>query len=105
MSTSTETIPRARAGHPQTSHDAAASVTKLGEKQNDVLLVIKTITGSCTLEELVETYDGVVNVAEQSPSGIRSRCSELVKLGLVENSGERRKTRSGRAAIVWRIRT
>lgn len=38
------------------------------------------------------------------PSTERPRRCELVEAGLVEDSGHRRKTRSGRLAVVWRAR-
>lgn len=38
------------------------------------------------------------------PSTQRPRRVELVERSLVEDSGDKRKTRSGRAAVVWHIR-
>ena len=40
---------------------------------------------------------------EQSDSGIRTRRSELVRAGLLVDSSEKIKLRTGRRAIVWRL--
>lgn len=99
----------ARATDPETSHAAAASVGDLREKQYAVLKVLrKRPAYGYTDEELVDAYeameDATVSYPHQSPSGIRTRRSELVRLGFVEFSGERRLLCSGRQARVWRIK-
>jgi len=58
-----------------------------------------------TDEELFTCYTkavaaGLAPIA--SPSGVRSRRAELVVLGLVEDTGTKRKLVSGRNAIVWK---
>lgn len=92
----------ARNSDPQTSWDAAASVDQVREKQTAVLRVL-TQHGPLTHEELVSTYyDAQLGLPMQSPSGIRTRCNELVKMGLVEWTGEKRVMTTGRKARVWR---
>jgi hypothetical protein len=98
----------ARATDPETSHAAASSVIELRDKQKWVLEVFKR--GSFTDQQLLEYY-GVMSVQlgtkfpRQSDSGLRTRRSELVTMGLIEDSGERRKTASGRSSIVWRLKS
>lgn len=87
----------ARRTDPWSSHEAAASVTKVRESQKAVLEAL-TILGPMTDEELAHQYGGT---PQQSPSGLRTRRSELVELGKVRDSGQRRVLRSGRRAIVW----
>jgi hypothetical protein len=93
---------RARTTDPETSHEAAASVTDLRKRQNHVLQCLK-VFGPFSLEGLVTAYK-FHGYIQQSDSGIRTRCSELVRMGLVEDSGQRARTASGRQAIVWRVR-
>jgi predicted ArsR family transcriptional regulator len=57
--------------------------------------ILALLVGGLTDEELVLK-------ADVSPSGARGRRSELVKMGLVENSGTFRRTGRGRKAAVWR---
>jgi hypothetical protein len=95
----------ARSTDPVTSHDAAASVSDLRGSQQDVLRAFPPLPFGITDEELVAKYrrmqgEGVVRL--QSESGIRTRRAELVKKGLVVDSGERRLTTNGRKATVWR---
>ena len=78
------------------SHEAAASVTRIRESQKAVLYFLAG-RSPMTDEELVANYNGL----QQSPSGLRTRRSELVELGKVRDSGQRRVLRSGRRAIVW----
>lgn len=40
---------------------------------------------------------------KMSPSGARSRRAELVRMGIVQNSGKRRRCTSGRLHIVWEL--
>jgi len=62
-------------------------------------------------EKLIEEYQGLQiyrQLKEEqtffaSESGIRTRRSQLVKLGFVQDSGFRLPTRSGKSAIVWRL--
>lgn len=48
------------------------------------------------------TADEVAERLEKSLLAIRPRITELARLGLIVDSGERRKNASGKMAIVWR---
>jgi hypothetical protein len=92
----------ARRTDPWTSWAAARSIgmEQLRRSQQQVLTLVRGY-GPLTLEELERVaYDYDVR---QSSSGLRTRLSELVSLGYVQNSGRTRKTRSGRNAIVWEL--
>lgn len=98
-------MPIARNTDPQTSHDAAKSVSNV-ERTKEILWHMLRILPS-TDEQLVIAYNELVNInplktPRASESGIRTRRSELVAENMIEDSGERVKTRSGRSAIVWR---
>ena len=97
----------ARGGDPDTSWDAARSVSDIRASQRAVYMVLATAGGRAGLidSELVDTYQQHAKagrVAFQSSSGIRTRRSELVELGAVVDTGDRRRTASGRMSIVWR---
>lgn len=96
----------ARALDPATSHQAAASVKNISATQSAILNLLQI--SSMTDEDLVYFYRQQVDMgADQrdfpraSESGIRSRRADLVKQGLVKDSGERVRLVSGRNAIVW----
>ncbi len=94
---------RTRKGDPDTSLAAAESVTGITEKQQAVLELLRRL-GPLPDELMVVGYvDRVVhgNLPPQSKSGLRTRRSELVRRGLVKDTGERRRLVSGRMAIVW----
>jgi hypothetical protein len=98
----------ARSGDPETSHEAAASLSAaaLRLSQEDVLFALRQLGGSATDTELLERYAELASreaVRWQSPSGLRTRRHELVVLGLVVDSGERRRLASGRRAVVWEL--
>lgn len=77
----------------ETSRQAAADAAETaGELRARALAVIQH--GPATADE-------VAQVLGKSVLSIRPRCSELVKLGAIRDSGQRRKNASGKSAIVW----
>jgi len=92
---------------PDTSREAAESVKRMTENRTAVLSLFRE-SGAMTDEEFVAAYtdrsaigdDSLVPV--QSESGLRTRRSELVKMGWIEDSGETRLNATGRNCIVWR---
>lgn len=94
-----DTQPVARRGDPETSHEAAALVTGLRESQVEVLGVIRR-RGPMTDEEVLRV---LLERRERpwTPSGARTRRSELVTAGLVRDSGHRKRYQTGRRAILW----
>ena len=82
--------------HSATSRAAAEAIKpRLNALQARVYAYIKA-TGGCTDEEIIDA-------AKMSPSTIRPRRIELVDMGLVEDSGSTKHTRSGRSATIWRV--
>lgn len=92
--------PKARASDPETSRKAASSVTNMTKKRQHVMATFRRY-GSLTDEQLVSVYGQMDDVADQSDSGLRTRRSELVKMGLLCDTGQTRRIRSGRMAVVW----
>lgn len=88
----------ARNTDPLTSHMAAASVRNIRASQQQVLDTLRDI-GQGTDEDIAAHLKSCGLAF--SPSGARTRRSELATLGLVADTGMRRKLRSGRLAIVW----
>lgn len=95
-------VPRARREDPETSHEAAGSVRNLTAVQSAILMILRA-AGPGTDEEIARAYLSL-DRPPCSPSGLRSRRAELVRLGKVEDSGERVKLETGRNAIVWRLK-
>lgn len=96
-------MPNARTSDPTTSFEAAGSVRNITETQSNILLLL---TLPMTDDELVDAFDRFASSNGwklASPSGIRSRRAELVAAGLVKDTGERRKSWSGRQSIVWTV--
>jgi hypothetical protein len=91
-------VPTARQSDPDTSHEAASRVAP--KASTDRLRVLHCLQDAGaqgkTDFELAEELGGL-----QTSLGVRR--GELVKLGLVENSGTRRNSPSGSPAIVWRV--
>lgn len=99
-------MPSTRELDPSTSFEAARSL----KTEN----ITKTMSGILDIlrnaprhdEGLVQSYNALSIhhiVPFASDSGIRSRRAQLVELGLVEDSGQRVKTASGRSSIVWQV--
>ena len=89
---------RARNTDPLTSHLAGASVGDVTKTQEYILRALRR---SRTDVELVEAYHSLKTAPRASESGIRSRRAELVRKGLVVDTGRRVRLDSGRYAIVW----
>ncbi len=92
----------ARNTDPDTSHEAAASVNRITDKQQAVLNMFLN-HGPMTDQQLQTIYNDTNWGLQQSESGLRTRRSELVTKGWVEDSGERTVLPSGRRAIIWQI--
>jgi len=85
-----------RNDHGDTSHGAASNVfLKTGGARRRVLEALAHALAVATDEELQDWLD-------MSQNTERPRRVELVQLGYVEDSGARRKTRSGSNAVLWR---
>jgi len=105
----TDTETRARATDPDTSHDAAASLdpATLAAQQLRVLRALHRASqrhaeGGCTVSECVTrmTLDEPhLQVPQRNIVG--RRITDLVELGLVADSGERRMAPTRRNQIVW----
>lgn len=95
----------ARRSDPDTSHEAARSVTSIRESHRAVLRVFKQY-GGMTDEDLLNYYTACTELAgfpRQSDSGLRTRRSELVAAGKLRDSGKRTVGRTGRRMIVWEV--
>ena len=96
-------IAHARRTDPPTSHAAAASLTDPRTTQRAVYDLMKW-SGPISddhLLDLYRTWSERGRFPRQSPSGIRTRRSELVARGLVTDSGDAELLPSGRRAILW----
>lgn len=93
---------RARKTDPETSHAAARSIEGIAGTQRRMVLD--------ALREMGEATDDEINAAcnrggmRVSLAGSGTRRNELVKDGIVVDSGKRKRTSRGRMAIVWKIR-
>jgi hypothetical protein len=93
---------RARRTDPETSHEAAESLSglKLTEDQKAVLLSLKANGPSCDQDIFLNLTENSYRI---SPSGARTRRKELCRLGNVEFSGHFAKLRSGRRSRIWKV--
>jgi hypothetical protein len=81
----------------QTSRDAFESVKPiLNDLQRRVLDCVQKLGATGLTSEELETY-----FRGYKPSSSRTRISELVRLGMVVDSGRTRPSSSGRKMIVW----
>jgi hypothetical protein len=88
-------VPVARNSDPETSWEAALSLSaqRIRESQTEILRILRENGPLCDQD--------IAKWTHQSPSGARTRRSELVLLGFVEDTGERVRLPSGRRSIVW----
>lgn len=90
----------ARTTDPDTSHQAAASLTDVRESQRAVHRLLR-VYGPTTDETLMRLAN--MTGLHISPSGLRTRRHELVALGLVHDTGVRVPLASGRMGICWGV--
>lgn len=97
----------ARNTDPLTSHQAAASVdvTKGQQRVLDALALRPDV--DWTDEQFARWFEQRAMVMKtpvgMSPSGLRTRRAELIELGLIEWTGDKRPLASGRLSQVWRL--
>lgn len=104
-------VARARTTDPTTSHEAAASIKDLTANQRAVHRIFLDWQGTAMTDDtLVSRYTQAAEanrfpaIPYQSPSGIRSRRSELVHDGFIENTGAKAINGNGNKAILWGLR-
>lgn len=90
-------MPHARITDPETSHEAAESVTNITPLKREILQRLMTPMTDAELIRTLKIYSELI----VTDSGVRSRRSELVQAGLVRDTGARQKLKTGRNAIVW----
>lgn len=96
-------MPKTRRTDPSTSFMAAATITVEAISQTQIAILKILFGQSLSDEQIREQYENGVRSGNWKPaseSGLRSRRSELVDLGLVEQVGLG-KTKFGRATILW----
>lgn len=100
-----QTEPVARATDPDTSHEAAATITPvtLRASQDAVLYVLREYGPMCDTDLIARyrQYADIEALPKQSDSGIRTRRKELVTLGRVVLHGETT-LESGNRSKTWR---
>lgn len=91
----------ARTTDPETSHAAALSLggDNIRQSQREILDAL-TELGPMTDRTILALFT-VGGRPLRSPSGLRTRRSELVDKGLVVDSGRRNTAPSGRQEVVW----
>lgn len=94
-------VPAARRTDPQTSHEAAQTVKNSAEVRERVY---RLLTAAPLTDEGVQAAYFALYGQTASPSGLRTRRSELVDAGRVEATPDRRPTVAGRDSIVWRAK-
>lgn len=85
-----------RRDHPETSRESARRIASKTERLRALIFASLRAEGSATDEELQLRLS-------LDPSTERPRRVELVKQGLVVDSGKTRLTRSRRPATVWTV--
>jgi hypothetical protein len=94
-----------RTTDPDTSHEAAWSVTDATVVQARVVAIYEAHPAGLTDEELVAAYarDWPGTRSLESRASPRKRRSDLARAGVLIDTGERRTLTSGRRGIVWTL--
>lgn len=91
---------------PDTSHEAAASVADPNKgTYARILRLMREHPAGMTDDQMFDVWSEESDAAYPpiSPSGLRSRRSELTRRGLIVWSGEKTVLPSGRRARIWRL--
>lgn len=86
--------PRARYSDPSTSHDAAASMRRAASAQCATVLSALRELGKAGAEQ-------IATAAGMTAYAARKRLPELQDAGLVQPTGELRRTSTGRSERIW----
>jgi len=79
-----------------TSMEAAQSMSERAPTLRDRVLAVLTRKPA--------TADELADALGETPFSIRPRCTELVRMGRITETNERRRNESGRMATVWRVK-
>lgn len=82
-------------------YKATGTSQQAAESMRQSAATLRTRALSLLMDEPL-TADEVAQRMNETVLAIRPRCTELLKLGLIEDSGKRRLNASGRPAIVWK---
>ncbi len=86
--------PGHKAGAPETSKQAASEIRNRATTLREAAMSIFQCGWGLTADQLAK-------VMEEHPLAIRPRVSELRAMGLVRDTGVRRRNASGKMAAVW----
>jgi hypothetical protein len=119
---STQSVPTANVGpatrsaDPETSRAAARRAGQNLTAKQTAVLALFVVKGWMTDEEVETAYNAIRRdiarfpetaavVPEQSPSGLRTRRSELVQLKYLTKAGIKRPMATGGEGTVWKVRS
>ena len=88
---------RARANDPITSFQAADSIKDIAKMHSDVIVAGLKRFGPMG-------KDQIANNTGLQPNQVSRRLSELEEIGLIELTGQKVKSNSGRAEREWRLK-
>ena len=94
--------------HSETSHDAAEAIRPNAGTLRRKILDLLTVKSYNPMDINGEYDPGLTDEEMQSatmmnPSTQRPRRIELQRMGLIQDSGRKRATKSGRKAVVWEL--
>ena len=81
---------------PTTSRDAAQSMAKAAPKMREKVKAAFRRYGPATADQIADQL-------RLSVLSVRPRVAELARMGVIEDTGDRRLNDSGRGAKVWRL--
>lgn len=99
-----DSVARARAADPETSHAAAASISSddLSQQKKEILAVL-SIYGPLTDESMIEVYRSAYPHSTFTDQSLRSRRKSLERDGKVRFAGEWGRTNTGAKSRLWEV--